>query len=1255
MADIPVNPNVTLTPEQVTQAQAREDAGAAAAAAQNAAWRNNTAPVLPRMGSPVSGGDNELIRVYDTTGLTDPRNQAGVARDITRAEYIQTYGRTPEASEQAKRDYAFSPIDYGAMANLTLSEIASRYGSGTADRVQDYYQAHPSARAQAITSEYNARHGVVENPFNPDTAAGIAWEVQRVTGGGGMLTTSLITESQSSVDRFGEKKSSYNPYGALGISGISTVPTRDLSSGMLSGSKLVAALPDQTTTINTPWGEFVQTPVANAKGLMDYQTGELGVYVKPYGHSQYMLTAGGGRAALQSGMFTFGEAETPYVVKPEDVGSYVMPSGKGMSRLGAEAYAGFVQPLDGRTLTTEDAISRYGNWNNLANYVQQIPAGKAEVKGADIPWSVSPSTPALSYMNDKGVIPGSAVSVAGSDRLVGSKVVASTPSYGSEVGVLPAQTPSVKQPTYFEEVGNWIKTAPILGAIYSAGQSVPSETKEQVRSFVQTAPIAESIYKGGRIFELKTDTDKAVAEKVKGIEPLVSSYESGVSAYSVELGEYNKSKTAYDTQLSAYENRVAGYQSQVSSYEKNKTESKYNELLGIESGLKSQQTNLESMQTSLGSKQASLESKYTGLELQRTQLELYQKDIDKTREPYTKAASEITGGVDQKVLATYGVGSWFGGVASGYESSIEAPIKSSTKGWGIVGEFIGGVADVPRQIAFMGQAGTIGGETMLRSAPTIPGIAAAGVAMQGKGMYEMATTKPAELAGSLVGMAVIGAVVKGGISKGVGEYRTAGMEYVPIERIGYGPEGRYPLNPIQSASSLSRSFAEGKLYPAPQQMAEGGAVPYLHGEGGLPVARLPNAQPGQTTLYTALESSSRVRGVGIGEAYRLQTSGGSEVQGMYGAPIVESYFAKVGGVIPKMVGVDLPFKTPTIYSTVVEGVEAVPKAVRDTAKTGDYTQVNTYVQARSAAVPAGQAYMPLLKPEYEAIVPDNSMIVVTRRNYYTKLGGFGSSHFLGEKVPIIEQRSIGFDTTIPQNRVKSQGPTENVYYSGNKPIINLAYSPAAASITPSVSSSGGSPRTSPTKPAAYSDVSSGARSQASSYRTPPSGGSYSKSGMSSPKESGVSRGSSNLYGGSSLSSPSSIRLSEVMSYKPSGSSAVPSSVSVMSGGLYPASPTPPSYVSPYSPVSPSKYVPPSSYKSPTPSYTPTPPGLLFPGGGFDWGGAGGATPSRNPRRAAFMETFNFGLDIGGMGGRMRTKKAKSFTTPKSKKRGGKKR
>jgi hypothetical protein len=128
------------------------------AAAMNAAYINNQTTVLPRMGTPVGGGNqNETIRIYDTTGLSDPRNQQGVARDVTRSEYIQIYGRTPEQSEAAKYQEFNAPINFAAYANTPLSSMPANVAS----RVQDYFQANPSAAYQEQVALYNRNVGSV--------------------------------------------------------------------------------------------------------------------------------------------------------------------------------------------------------------------------------------------------------------------------------------------------------------------------------------------------------------------------------------------------------------------------------------------------------------------------------------------------------------------------------------------------------------------------------------------------------------------------------------------------------------------------------------------------------------------------------------------------------------------------------------------------------------------------------------------------------------------------------------------------------------------------------------------------------------------------------------------------------------------------------------------------------------------------------------------------------------------------------------
>lgn len=285
--------------------------------------------------------------------------------------------------------------------------------------------------------------------------------------------------------------------------------------------------------------------------------------------------------------------------------------------------------------------------------------------------------------------------------------------------------------------------------------------------------------------------------------------------------------------------------------------------------------------------------------------------------------------------------------------------------------------------------------------------------------------------------------------------------------------------------------------------------------------------------------------------------------------------------------------------------------------------------------------MPLLKPEYEAVLPDLSVIEVTGRQYYTKLGGFGQSHFLGEKVPIVEQRAIGYqpDVLLPQPKIKSNQVIETEYYSGTKPLINLAYSPLASGISHVASKSGESIGTYPTKPAAYLYVPSAAPSLAASYRTPQSIASYKTSDTTPAKESIAPSEKSTEYPSSMPYSSSYILSSIAPSYKTYATTYKPSDISYAPiKGESPTYPSIPPYASPYSPMPPSKYTPSQGPSSPSPSggsggTTPPPPtipppplpklgGLLSGGGGL-----GGARKRTRP----FMEILPLGLDIGGWG------------------------
>ena len=230
-----------------------------------------------------------------------------------------------------------------------------------------------------------------------------------------------------------------------------------------------------TLTVYAPWGNYAAIKMENAKLGLSEKPGEVAIFQKSTGlHAKYFPdtyynVGGGGRNAAQSGTFTINKPETPVVYKQESKAKpgfadtanvtealKVLANPKGYSRLGAEAYGGFVQPLDARTIQSTGArYSTYANKNNLANFVnpQGVNLKKSEAPGARIPWEVPANTPSLFYMNEKGIIG------RGTPSLDMIKV---TKSVGGEATITPAPG-IVSRNTVYRPSDFSLETLRILG------------------------------------------------------------------------------------------------------------------------------------------------------------------------------------------------------------------------------------------------------------------------------------------------------------------------------------------------------------------------------------------------------------------------------------------------------------------------------------------------------------------------------------------------------------------------------------------------------------------------------------------------------------------------------------------------------------------------------------------------------------------------------------------------------------------------
>ncbi len=196
-----------------------------------------------------------------------------------------------------------------------------------------------------------------------------------------------------------------------------------------------------------------------------------------------------------------------------------------------------------------------------------------------------------------------------------------------------------------------------------------------------------------------------------------------------------------------------------------------------------------------------------------------------------------------------------------------------------------------------------------------------------------------------------------GIPKTQGLIRTFRGEKIPIEKIGVTPE-TIPLSSKITESSLRKSFKEGTLYPKPSNIKEYPKSSFLPKE--------------DKSLSYMWHATSK----GFGETGKVE-KGTSEVHGLYGAPVLESYFLKVKPSYSLSGETSLfEFKSPSAIRLNIKGFE----------KLGETRKL-------------GYAQMPFMKPEYEAVLTPETMLIRERTGYYTKVRG--------TRVPIQQYRAAG--------------------------------------------------------------------------------------------------------------------------------------------------------------------------------------------------------------------------------------------------------
>lgn len=303
---------------------------------------------------------------------------------------------------------------------------------------------------------------------------------------------------------------------------------------------------------------------------------------------------------------------------------------------------------------------------------------------------------------------------------------------------------------------------------------------------------------------------------------------------------------------------------------------------------------------------------------------------------------------------------------------------------------------------------------------------------------KQAVEDPFGFAGNIVGTTLMMGSIKSISTKATGIIRTTGKEYIPIEKIGYDVKEGFPISERITEKSLIKSFEKNTLVPEPSRMSISGKPPSYVPE----TARLPTdfISGKERIMWTGWEKTPSGN-ILSGGKFTLE-GGSSEIPGMYGAPVAESYFTKTGTQMPNIIGFDTTIiKRPSLIHTTVFDIKPTPELIRSNLES---------VKRFASEQTGGNAIAPLMKSEYEIVLPEGNVLQLKQTKYFTKLGGFGEKHIFGTRVPIIEAVATGEKAKVGLIDIPSFKPS---YYKGQS-LINLSdalYSTPFLKITPSKS------------------------------------------------------------------------------------------------------------------------------------------------------------------------------------------------------------
>lgn len=253
--------------------------------------------------------------------------------------------------------------------------------------------------------------------------------------------------------------------------------------------------------------------------------------------------------------------------------------------------------------------------------------------------------------------------------------------------------------------------------------------------------------------------------------------------------------------------------------------------------------------------------------------------------------------------------------------------------------------------------------------------------------------------------------------------KTLGKTEIPAERV---TAPGIPLGNFNEAQ-LAESFNKNILSPQPNKFAR--ATSEIGKDTAETVSAKLNPSDDVIELYHATASGSN-----FGKKFTVKESE-SEFGGLFTAPKGISYFlgdsVNEVKVSPAFFIRDFrPAESPALLNIKSRGVKPVDWQKAADSVGRSVQQVKNNPRVRKTAVDnflvsaesqnPGYAYMPMIKREYEAVIPQGTQLKRTRSRYYTRINN--------TRVPIYEYEPVGFtagrETATRPRRLSSSSSAE---------------------------------------------------------------------------------------------------------------------------------------------------------------------------------------------------------------------------------------